>query len=174
MGAVRKTMQMLTADEYAFLAKLATAYRDTHLASIKQTEGWNPRLGVDALCFQRCFQNGFQHGFQNGLQPGGTEYMVGALITPCELWLAAVPNQSRPSQSAPDQSSLAEPLADSLSLTLPSGAYRLILERLPGGYAFYKRAILHDLSELDSMQEAARLAQQMMARLMQPAETESV
>ena len=164
MGAVRKTMQMLTADEYAFLAKLATAYRDTHLASIKQTEGWNPRLGVDALCFQRCLQNGFQHGFQNSLHPGGTEYMVGALITPCELWLVAVP----------DQSSLTEPLADSLSLTLPSGAYRLILERLPGGYAFYKRAILHDLSELDSMQEAARLAQQMMTRLMQPVETKSV
>lgn len=141
-------MQMLTADEYAFLAELATAYRDTHLASIKQTEGWNPRLGIDALCFQHC----------------GTEYMVGALITPCELWLVAVPNQS----------SLTEPLADSLSLVLPSGAYRLMLERLPSGYEFYKRAILHDLSELDSMQEAARLAQQMMARLMQPVETKSV
>lgn len=156
MGAVRKTMQMLTADEYAFLAELATAYRDTHLASIKQTEGWNPRLGIDALCFQHCFQNSLQHC--------GTEYMVGALITPCELWLVAVPNQS----------SLTEPLADSLSLVLPSGAYRLMLERLPSGYEFYKRAILHDLSELDSMQEAARLAQQMMARLMQPVETKSV
>ena len=86
--------------------------------------------------------------------------MVGALITPCELWLVMVPDPSR----------LTEPLADALTLALPSGAYRLFLERLPGGYELYKRAILHDLGELESMQEAARLAQQMMERLMQPVE----
>lgn len=83
--------------------------------------------------------------------------MVGALITPCELWLVVVPDQAR----------LAEPLVDTLTLSLPSGTYQLTLERLPGGYELYKRAILRDLSELDSMQEAARLAQQMMVRLMQ-------
>lgn len=137
-------MQTLTANQYAFLAELAKAYRDTHLPAIKQVDGWNPRLGVDALCFQ----------------PHGEERMVGALITPCELWLVAVSDQTR----------LAEPLADALTLSLPSGTYQLTLERLPGGYKLYKRAILRDLSELDSMQEAARLAQQMMARLMQPVE----
>ncbi len=137
-------MQTLTADEYAFLAELAKGYRDVHLTSMKQKDNWNPRLGVDALCFQH----------------HGTGRMVGALITPCELWLVVVPDQSR----------LVEHLADSLTLSLPSGAYRLSLERLPGGYELYKRAILRDLSDLQSLQEAARLAQQMMVRLMQPAE----
>ena len=137
-------MQTLTAEEYAFLAELARAYRDVHLPSIKQLDSWNPRLGIDALCFQR----------------QEAERMVGALITPCELWLVVVPDQSR----------LTAPLADMLTLTLPSGAYRLSLERLPGGYELYKRIILHDLGELDSMQEAARLAQQMMSRLMQPSQ----
>ena len=135
-------MYTLTADEYALLAELAKAYRDVHLPSMKQQEGWNPRLGFDALCFQHhCAGN-----------------MVGALITPCELWLVVVP----------DQSHLTEPLADSLTLSLPSGAYQLSLESLPGGYELYKRAILHNLEELENMQEAARLAQRMMARLMQP------
>lgn len=138
-------MQTLTADEYVFLAELAMAYRDVHLPSMKQRGEWNPRLGVDALCFQH------HHN----------ECMVGALITPCELWLVVVPVQCRLTD---------EPLADSLTLTLPSGKYRLALERLPGGHTLYKRAILHDLSDLESLQEAARLAQQMMARLMQPAE----
>lgn len=135
-------MYTLTADEYACLAELAKVYRDVHLAEIKQKQGWNPRLGVDALCFQHY----------------GAESMLGALITPCELWLVVVPHQS----------SLTAPLADSLTLLLPSGTYRLALEHLPGGYALYKRVILQDLEELENMQEAARLAQQMMARLMQP------
>lgn len=141
-------MQTLTADEYNFLAELAKAYRDVHLPSLKQSGNWNPRLGVDALCFQH----------------HSAECMVGALITPCELWLVVVPEQHR----------VTEPLADSLTLSLPSGAYRLSLERLPGGYEFYKRAILRDLSDLGSLQEAARLAQQMMGRLMQPAEESNI
>ncbi|MCH4813971.1 [NiFe]-hydrogenase assembly chaperone HybE [Halomonas neptunia] len=140
-------MYTLTADEYAYLAELAKAYRDVHLPAIKQKEGWNPRLGIDALCFQH-------HG----------DSMVGALITPCELWLVVVPDQSR----------LTEPLADSLRLSLPSGAYQLSLERLPSGYELYKRAILSNLEELENMQEAARLAQQMMMRLMQTAEEPDV
>ncbi|HDZ46837.1 hypothetical protein LCGC14_0120570 [marine sediment metagenome] len=135
-------MQTLTAEEYGFLAELARAYRDTHLALIKQQEGWNPRLGIDALCFQR----------------ESAERMVGALITPSGLWLVVVP----------DQAKLTAPLEETLTMALPSGSYRLVLERLPGGYEIYKRAILRDLGELDSMQEAARLAQQMMSRLMQP------
>lgn len=137
-------MQILSTGEYAFVAELAHAYRDVHLSTLKQTADWNPRLGIDALCFQR----------------DTAERMLGALITPCELWLVVVP----------DQSALTAPLADTLTLTLPSGSYVLTLERLPGGYEVYKRAILRDLSDLESMQEAARLAQQMMSRLMQPAE----
>lgn len=45
-------MDTLTADEYASLAELAKVYRDVHLTEIKQKQGWNPRLGIDALCFQ--------------------------------------------------------------------------------------------------------------------------
>lgn len=141
-------MHMLTANEYALLAELAKAYRDAHLSSMKQKSDWNPRLGVDALCFQHY----------------SAECLVGALITPCELWLVGMPQPSVKTES----------MAETLTLSLPSGAYRLLHERLPGGYQLYKRAILGDLSELESMQEAAKLAQQMMARLMQPAEVPSV
>tara|TARA_R110001599_G_scaffold30741_4_gene103207 strand:- start:960 stop:1388 length:429 start_codon:yes stop_codon:yes gene_type:complete len=139
-------MDTLTADEYASLAELAKAYRDVHLTEIKQKQGWNPQLGIDALCFQHY----------------GAESMVGALITPRELWLVVVPHQSLHT---------AAPLAESLTLLLPSGTYRLALEHLPGGYVIYKRVILQGLEELENMQEAARLAQQMMARLMQTADT---
>ncbi len=135
-------MDTLSADEYTLLAELAKAYRDVHLPAIKQQQGWNPRLGVDALCFQ-------QHG---------KDSLVGALITPSELCLVVVPNHPR----------LTDPLLDSLTLLLPSGSYRLTHERLPGGYELYKRTILSSLEELENMQEAARLAQQMMIRLMQP------
>ncbi|GGC84109.1 [NiFe]-hydrogenase assembly chaperone HybE [Vreelandella lutescens] len=143
-------MQTLESHEYGYLAELAKCYRDEHLALLKRHAGFNPRLGVDALCFQHIAP-----------RISGASVMAGALITPCELWLVALP----------EQSTLQAPLAPECVLTLPSGRYTLQLERLPTGIEFYKRKILDDLSDLESLQEAARLAQRMMEQLMaSPAE----
>lgn len=138
-------MQSLTPQQYQYLAALAQAYRDVHLRLIKGTSHYNPRLGVDVLCFEPL-----------NATVNGASLLVGALFTPCELWLVVVPEQAM----------LTAPLDETLSFELPSGHYRLDLERLPGGYDIYKRRILDDLSDLESMQDAARLAQQMMSRLM--------
>lgn len=140
-------MQSLVPQEYQHLTILAKAYRDAHQRTIKGVSYYNPRLGVDALCFEHLKKT-----------VNGASLMVGALITPCELWLMVVPKQSM----------LTAPLPETLPLELPSGRYLLALERLPEGYEIYKRSILEDLSDLESMQDAARLAQQMMSRLMTP------
>ncbi|CAM4075911.1 [NiFe]-hydrogenase assembly chaperone HybE [Vreelandella rituensis] len=132
---------MLTQDDYRRLAKLATEYRDKHFKALKQAACFNPRLGVDALCFQQLDQ---------GL-------LVGALITPTALWLVALPVDG--------QATLYE---KNLSITLPSGTYRLHQETLGAHHCLWKRCILEDLGALETMEEAARLAQSMMSRLMEP------
>ncbi|WP_311943927.1 [NiFe]-hydrogenase assembly chaperone HybE [Halomonas piscis] len=131
-------------DDYAMLAAVAREYRDVHLVALKGLAHYNPRLGVDALCFQR-------------LTPeGGEALLAGALITPCSLWLVAL---------WPDEP--ADAATDEYLLTLPSGSYRLHRHAF-GSRSWYQRRILDDLSELDSMEEAARLAQQLMTRLFEP------
>lgn len=135
-------MQTLAAQEYARLAELALHYRDAHLRSMKQADHYNPRLGVDALCFQPWEE---EHA----------SLLVGALITPCAMWLVAVPRLNQHAS-----------LGNVLRLNLPSGHYSLSCEPLPNGSELYKRIILEDLSDLESMQEAARLAQRMMMQLM--------
>ncbi|WP_319928111.1 [NiFe]-hydrogenase assembly chaperone HybE [Halomonas sediminis] len=132
---------MLTQDDYRRLAKLATDYRDKHFKQLKQMACFNPRLGVDALCFQK---------LDEGL-------LAGALITPTALWLVALPVDGQAPQCE-----------NSLTITLPSGAYRLQQEALGPHHFLWKRCILEDLGALKSMEEAARLAQSMMSRLMEP------
>ncbi len=131
-------------EEYLALADMAREYRDTHLVALKQLSHYNPRLGVDALCFQRLHDE------------NDTAWLVGALITPCALWLLALPAGH----------GAAMPKAGEYRLVLPAGHYRLERHAF-GRQAWYQRRILDDLGELGSMQEAARLAQQLMARLMQ-------
>tara|TARA_B100002003_G_scaffold222975_1_gene227142 strand:- start:226 stop:675 length:450 start_codon:yes stop_codon:yes gene_type:complete len=138
-------MQTLAPHEYGHLAELAKCYRDDHLATLKQQPHFNPRLGVDALCFQHL-----------DTRISGASVMAGALITPCELWLVALP----------EQATLQAPLDSQCVLALPSGRYALVLERLSTGIELYKRKILDDLSDLESLQETARLAQRMMQQLM--------
>lgn len=134
-------------EEYAMLAGMAREYRDEHLVALKSMAGYNPHLGVDALCFQRLSE------------AGGAALLAGALITPSALWLVALPAEASVAN---------DHVLNSHVLSLPSGDYRL--ERYAfGQQVWYQRRILDDLSELGSMQEAARLAQQLMARLMQPA-----
>ncbi|GAA3899435.1 hypothetical protein GCM10022228_07430 [Halomonas cibimaris] len=129
--------------EYAMLADMARAYRDAHLVTLKTVEHYNPRLGVDALCFQRLSE------------PDGETLLAGALITPCALWLVAL---------SLDESAEADGAADERLLALPSGSYRLYRHAF-GERVWYQRRILDDLRELDSMQQAAQLAQQLTARL---------
>lgn len=132
-------------EEYAMLGGMAREYRDAHLVALKQLGCYNPHLGVDALCFQRL------------RDANGIALLVGALLTPCALWLVALPvhNGAEMRQTG------------GYRLALPSGYYRL--ERHAFGHqAWYQQCILDDLRELGSMQEAARLAQQLMARLMDP------
>jgi len=135
-------MRTLAAQEYERLAELALHYRDAHLRSMKQAGHYNPRLGVDALCFQPW-------------EGESAPLLVGALITPCAMWLVAVPSRVQP-----------DPLGSALRLNLPSGHYSLSCEQLPNGSELYKRVVLEDLSDLESMEEAARLAQRMMMQLM--------
>lgn len=138
-------------EEYAKLADMAREYRDEHLVALKQLACYNPHLGVDALCFQRLSEE------------GGVAMLAGALITPCALWLVALPLENGAVNHAAET-----PAANEHVLALPSGDYRLERHAF-GQQAWYQRRVLDDLSELGSMQEATRLAQQLMARLMQPA-----
>lgn len=140
-------MQTLTADEYAALSVRARSYRDALLKTLKKQSEYNPKLGVDALCFQRWQDDAL-----------GGEGLVGALITPCALSLIAIPERE-----------MLQYPSDTLLLYLPSGRYRLqhcSLEDVD----WYQRVILDDLRGIESMQEAAQLAQQLMERLMQPSE----
>lgn len=141
-------MQVLQAHDYGYLAELATSYRDASLSALKKEAHYNPRLSVDALCFQ-----------YSDLRISGASTLVGALITPCALWMLVVP----------EQATLSAPLEESHVVSLPSGRYRMTLKRLPNGIEFYQRCILDDLSELESLQEASRLAQRMMEQLMSSA-----
>lgn len=131
-------------DDYAMLAAVAREYRDVHLVALKKLAHYNPHLGVDALCFQRLISD------------DGEALLVGALITPCSLWLVALWPEEH-----------ADAAANEHLLTLPSGSYRLHRHAF-GIRTWYQRRILDDLSELGSMQEAARLAQQLMTRLFEP------
>lgn len=138
-------MQLLTSDEYAHMTALANQYRDLHLLEMKQQSAFNPYLGVDALCCQRIHWE--------GLSGSG---ILGALITPCALWLVALPEDDEAQQEMPS----------SQLITLPSGTYRFFFEHLTHGQGWYMCRILDGLSDVESMQEAAQLAQRLMERMM--------
>lgn len=139
-------MQLLTSAEYAYMAVLANHYRDLHLSAMKQQPTFNPRLGVDALCCQRVDLTGL-----------GGAGILGALITPCALWLVALPDDWEPQEACSSQ-----------RVTLPSGTYRFHLDVLPSGHGWYMCRILDGLDDIESMQEAAQLAQRLMERIMAP------
>lgn len=139
-------MQLLTSDEYAYITALANQYRDLHLLAMKQESVFNPRLGVDALCCQRVHLK--------GLSESG---VLGALITPCALWLVALSDDGGRQE-----------VRSSQLISLPSGMYRFHFDTLSNGQGWYMCRILDGLSDIESMQEAARLAQRLMERIMTP------
>ncbi|MCL7939038.1 [NiFe]-hydrogenase assembly chaperone HybE [Halomonas sp. ATCH28] len=139
-------MQALTADQYARLRQLAEAWRHCHLKAAKREPRFNPRLGVDALCFQ-------PHPLEDGRRG-----LLGALITPVSLSLALVL----------DEASVSRPAATHLTLALPSGRYPFVLEPLGEADWWWRCELLDDLSDVGSLQAGSRLAQQLMERVMTP------
>ncbi|MGM0536158.1 MAG: [NiFe]-hydrogenase assembly chaperone HybE [Pseudomonadota bacterium] len=140
-------MQALTADQYARLRQLAATWNHSHLKVAKRDSRFNPRLGVDALCFQPRRLDDQRHG------------LLGALITPVSLSLVLVIDE--PAAAVPD--------ALHLTLSLPSGRYPFVLETLGEGNWWWRCELLDDLSDVGSLQDASRLAQQLMERVMTPA-----
>ncbi|SEK26991.1 [NiFe]-hydrogenase assembly chaperone HybE [Halomonas daqiaonensis] len=137
-------MQALTADQYARLRQLAEAWNRYHLKAAKREPHFNPRLGVDALCFQR-------HRIEDGCRG-----LLGALVTPVSLSLVLVI----------DEVTAPRPLTGDLTLALPSGRYPFMFETLGEADGWWRCELLDDLSDVGSLQKGSRLAQQLMERVM--------
>ena len=143
-------MQALSADQYDRLNRLAQAWERDFLEAACRAPGDNPRLGVDALCFQP------------QALPDGRRGLLGALITPGSLSLALVPEDD---EACPGEGAR-------LTLALPSGHYPFQAVSLRAGEWLWLCTLLDDLSDLDSVQDGSRLAQRLMAQVMAPAAAE--
>ena len=138
-------MHALTPEQYQRLRRLAEAWTATHLRDAKSLAQFNPRLAADALCFQ-CYRLP-EHG----------EQLVGALVTPVSLWLVMLPaDEVAPMPAA----------GEDCILTLPSGRYPMQAVAL----GCWRLVLLDDLADVTSRQDASRLAQRLMERVMAPAE----
>lgn len=146
-------MQALTPEQYERLRDLAAAWQQQQGRSLKASPHYNPRLSVDALCFQALSKP----------RPEEREegYLVGALVTPVSLSLVLVPAEEVAPPPEPDVCR---------QFALPSGRYPFVAERLAGSLWLWRCELMDDLSDLDSLQEASRLAQQMMDKVMRAAE----
>lgn len=135
-------MQALSPEQYGRLRQLADAWTRRHLKLAKRAPHFNPRLGADALCFQPV-----------------EDQLLGALITPVSLSLAMLPQ---------DPESLAPVDGATRRVELPSGGYVFAAERLETGIWYWRCQVLDDVSDVESRQQASRLAQQLMERIMIP------
>lgn len=135
-------MSALSMEQYRRLERLAREFSERHLQAFKARPGCHPRLVVDALCFAPC--------------PGRRGWLVGAWLTPCDLSLALV----RESPEACDPV-ITEPQL----LVLPRGEFMLAPEALAGD-TLWRCQLLDDLSDVDDMGEACRLAQRLMDKVM--------
>lgn len=144
-------MQALTPEQYERLRDLAAAWQQQQGRSLKASPHYNPRLSVDALCFQVLAKS-----------QGDREeeiYLAGALVTPVSLSLVLVPAV----EAAPPPES-----GTRRQFALPSGRYPFVAERLARSLWLWRCELMDDLSDLGSLQEASRLAQQMMDKVMAP------
>ncbi|MBZ0330324.1 [NiFe]-hydrogenase assembly chaperone HybE [Halomonas sp. ANAO-440] len=142
-------MQALTPEQYERLRDLAAAWQQQQGRSLKASPQYNPRLTVDALCFQVLPED--------PSDGEDTAYLAGALVTPVSLSLVLVPAE----HSSPPP----EP-GTRRHFTLPSGRYPFIAERPATSVWLWRCELIDDLSDLDSLQEASRLAQRMMDKVM--------
>lgn len=135
-------MQIPGPDDYARLHALASAWTGHHIKSAKRHPAFNPRLGVDTLCFQH-----------------HDEGLLGVLVTPVSLSLVCLPD---PYASPPAR--------ERCRLSLPSGQYDFLVEYLgDAGLWLWRCELLDDLSDIGSREEVSRLAQRLMERVMTPA-----
>ncbi|HSH57259.1 MAG TPA: [NiFe]-hydrogenase assembly chaperone HybE [Halomonas sp.] len=138
-------MHALTPEQYQRLRRLAEAWTATHLRESKSLPQFNPLLAADALCFQ-CYRLP-EHG----------EQLVGALVTPVSLWLVMLP----------DRADAPQPVAgERCTLSLPSGRYPMEAVALGDKVACWRLVLLDDLTDVASRQDASRLAQRLMERVM--------
>ncbi len=142
-------MHALTPEQYQRLRRLAEAWTASHLRESKSLSHFNPLLAADALCFQ-CYRLP-EHG----------EQLVGALVTPVSLWLVMLP--------AGDTEPM--PLAgERCTLSLPSGRYPMEAVALGESLGCWRLVLLDDLADVATRQDASRLAQRLMERVMAPAQ----
>ncbi len=144
-------MQALTPDQYERLRDLAAAWQQQQGRALKEMAHYNPRLSVDALCFQVLPED--------QADEEETTYLAGALVTPVSLSLLLVPAEN----GAPPP----EP-GTRRRFALPSGRYPFVAERPNPSVWLWRCELIDDLSDLDSLQEASRLAQRMMDKVMRP------
>lgn len=135
-------MQALSVDDYARLQHLVRRYQQRFATEIYRSPRRNPHLNVDLLCFQ----------------PFAGE-LCGALLTPLSLSLALV---------SPTPGDFAA--ASVRRVALPGGSYPFAPVDLGDGEGLWACELLDDLSDLDSLAEANRLAQHLLARVMTPVE----
>ncbi|MCG7598530.1 [NiFe]-hydrogenase assembly chaperone HybE [Halomonas sp. McH1-25] len=141
-------MQALGGEDYQRLERLAREWLKEHALEYKTAERRNPSLGVDALCFQAMGDD-----------------LIGVLVTPVALSLVVLPARS--------QDSLGDDTvnADRRIVTLPSGRYAFMPVSLAAGRErLWCCELLDDMSALHGPDEASRLAQRVMQRVMSPAE----
>lgn len=137
-------MQALTPVQYAELRRLADSWERRYLRHAKQQRAYNPRLGVDALCFSQ-------------IQQDGASYLLGALVTPLSMSLMMVPASGH--ADCPARESVRW-------LSLPSGEYPLRPLALGADDWVWHCEMLDDLSDVGSLGQGSRLAQRLMTSIM--------
>lgn len=140
-----------TPAQYERLSEMAQAWKQRQGGeALRSAPGANPRLDVDALCFQ-------VHSDEGG---DGPSLLVGALISPVSLSLVLFP------LFASDRAPAA---GERRFFLLPSGSYPFIAEVLEEeGLWLWRCELLDDLSDLTSRQEGSRLAQRLVNQVMTP------
>lgn len=144
-------MQSLTPDQYQRLYQLAKAWQRERSDALKGTPDYNPRLTCDALCFQELLLE------DDEAAPGS--YLAGALVTPVSLSLVLLPCDA--------QATMPE-TGEPCDFTLPSGRYPFTAERIDATLWCWRCELLDNLSDIASLQEASRLAQRLMDKVLTP------
>ncbi|GHC27115.1 [NiFe]-hydrogenase assembly chaperone HybE [Aidingimonas halophila] len=133
-------MQALSQSQYEELRELSRCYYRHHLSAFKHSAHRNSRLSVDLLC----------------CQPWGDE-LCGALITPLALSLVLIP--ATPHRVVPAD-------GEQRLKRLPDGEYPFVAEHLPDGRWLWRCQLLDDMHEFDGVEDANRLAQYLLQRVM--------
>ncbi|MGM0785765.1 MAG: [NiFe]-hydrogenase assembly chaperone HybE [Pseudomonadota bacterium] len=144
-------MQSLSLDQYERLRRLAATWEQDRQEELATAAHANLRLSVDTLCFQAFAPCPEQRPEE--------AYLAGALITPLSLSLVLVPAESAAAAPQPGQQQ---------AFRFPSGRYPFTAECLSDGAWLWRCELLDDLSDLDAAEEASRLAQRLMERVMTP------